>query len=63
VGDRVRLTSGEHKDFTGEIKGINRARSLLKVERAAINPQPSDGLFVLETVVAKFTEVEKLSTP
>ena len=58
-GDRVRVKSGEHADFTGEIKGINRAKSLLKLERAALNPRPADGLFVLETVVAKFSEVEK----
>jgi transcription antitermination factor NusG len=59
LGDRVRVKSGEHADFTGEIKGINQAKSLLKVERTTLNPQPAEGLFVLETVVAKFSEVEK----
>lgn len=60
LGDRVRVKTGEHANFAGEISGINQAKSLLRVERAALNPQPAEGLFVLETVVAKFSEVEKL---
>ncbi|HYG80406.1 MAG TPA: KOW motif-containing protein [Pyrinomonadaceae bacterium] len=60
LGDRVRVKSGDHADFAGEIKGINQAKSLLKVGRTALNPRPAEGLFVLETVVAKFSEVEKL---
>jgi transcription antitermination factor NusG len=61
LGDRVRVRSGPHASFVGRVEGINQAKSLLRVAREALNPEPAGGLFVLESVAVKFAEVEKVS--
>lgn len=62
LGDRVRVRSGPHAPFAGRVEGINQAKSLLKVSREAINPNPAQGLFVMESVSVRFAEVEKVSS-
>lgn len=52
LGDTVRIKSGAFAPFTGKVEGINRARSLLKVEVNIYGrKQPAK---------VKFSEVEKL---
>jgi len=52
--DTVRIKSGPFQTFTGRIKGINQAASLLKVAVVIFGrPKP---------IKLKFSEVEKVSS-
>ena len=63
LGDRVYVRGGPHASFVGKVEGINQAKSLLKVAREVLNTKTAEGLFVLESVAVKFSEVEKVSAP
>ena len=55
LGDTVRIKSGPFQSFTGKVKGINQAKSLLKV---IVNI-----LGGAQPVKLRFVDVEKVSVP
>lgn len=53
LGDVVRIRSGPFASFTGQIEGINQARSLLKVKVEVFGRD--------EPIRLNFSDVEKVS--